>query len=84
MATTTTSNLEPIRQPSIVTRPFQNNHPDLLRLLLENIKHHVDKSQAGIKSAISHRTGGHNKKNSDSNESTAQHGSVSSDSSDES
>lgn len=82
METATTSNLEPIRQPPIVTRPVTN--PDLLRLLLENIRQHVEKSQAGLKSAISHRIGGQNPKNSDSNESDAQHGSVSSDSSDES
>lgn len=84
MASTATLNIEPIRQPSIVTSPITNDQPDLLRLLLENIRRHVDKSGAGQKITISHRIGGRNKENSDSNESVAQNGSVSSDSSDES
>ena len=78
--TTTSSKLKPIRKPAIVTRPVTNAHPDLLRLLLEKIRH-IDKSQAGPKSGICQQTGGQNTRNSDS---AAQPGLVSSESSDES
>lgn len=81
--TTTTSNLERIRQPPFVTRPIPNQHSDLLRMLLEKIRHHV-KSQPRLTSLISHQIKQQHKKTSDSSESAAQQGSRSSDSSDES
>ncbi|TNN02058.1 hypothetical protein fugu_009545 [Takifugu bimaculatus] len=79
VVTTTTSNLERIKQPPLVTRPITNHHSDLLRILLENIRHHVN-SQPRLTGFISQQ----HKKTSDSSESAAQQGSLSSDSSNES
>lgn len=73
-----------MRQPPILTRPITNGHSEFLRNFLENIRHHIAKSQTEGKSGISHRIGGQHKQNCESKESAAQQESRSSDSSDES
>lgn len=84
VVTTTTSNLERIRQPPFVTRPITNHQSDLLRILLENLRQHVESQPRPNPNVISHQNKPQHKKTSDSTESAAQQGSLSSDSSDES